>query len=475
MSETLQDRVVRQRRKRRKRLIAIVVIVVLFIATTCGAYYWFDSKFFGSKKRADEGLMVAQDKMNIMVMGVDRRADDVGRSDTLFVATVDPEKKAAAILSIPRDTRVKIAGHGYDKINHAYAYGGHNLTKDTVEGLLGIPIDYYVLIDTRAFERIIDAIGGVDIDVEKRMYYEDPWDDDGGLVIDLRKGMQHMDGKTAITYVRYRDEEGDIGRISRQQKFLRAVMDKVASPSIITKIPAIIQEVSAAIETDMSISKMISLAGILKEAKDKGLNADMVPGKPAYIEDISYWLPDVVALRKSLANILDVKMDERVAKAMQQEAVEYETSIPKEMKIVDEPKALPAETKETDKDKDKAKSKDKKPDVAATNKKTTSESDKAKEDKKPRSSTIHVEVVNASGIDGAGSEVASILKGQGFVVTGVSNMTAPYKNTVVITNTSDSGVVGKFAALPFSYSIQVNQENSSENYATVVIGKDYGG
>ena len=322
VSETLQDRVVRQRRKRRKRLIAIVVIVVLFIATTCGAYYWFDSKFFGSKKRADEGLMVAQDKMNIMVMGVDRRADDVGRSDTLFVATVDPEKKAAAILSIPRDTRVKIAGHGYDKINHAYAYGGHNLTKDTVEGLLGIPIDYYVLIDTRAFERIIDAIGGVDIDVEKRMYYEDPWDDDGGLVIDLRKGMQHMDGKTAITYVRYRDEEGDIGRISRQQKFLRAVMDKVASPSIITKIPTIIQEVSAAIETDMSISKMISLAGILKEAKDNGLNADMVPGKPAYIEDISYWLPDVVALRKSLANILDVKMDERVAKAMQQEAVE---------------------------------------------------------------------------------------------------------------------------------------------------------
>ena len=145
------------------------------------------------------------------------------------------------------------------------------------------------------------------------------------------------------------------------------------------------------------------------------------------------------------------------------------------MKIVDEPKSLPAETKETDKDKDKAKSKDKKADAAATNKKTTSESDKAKEDKKPRSSTIHVEVVNASGIDGAGSEVASILKGQGFVVTGVSNMTAPYKNTVVITNTSDSGVVGKFAALPFSYSIQVNQENSSENYATVVIGKDYGG
>lgn len=477
MSETLQDRVIRQRRRRRKRIITVVILLCIFIATTCAAYYWFDSKFFGNRNRAEEGLMVAEDKVNIMVMGVDRREDDVGRSDTLFVATVDPGKKAAAILSIPRDTRVKIAGHGYDKINHAYAYGGHKLTKDTVEGLLGIPIDYYVLIDTKAFERIIDAIGGIDIDVEKRMYYEDPWDDDGGLVIDLRPGMQHMDGKTAITYVRYRDEEGDIGRIARQQKFLRAVMDKVASPSIIPKIPSIIQEVSAAIETDMSISKMVSLAGILKEAKEKGLNADMVPGKPAYIEDISYWLPDVVKLRQSLATILDVKMDDRVAKAMQQEAVEYETSIPKEMKIVDEPKSLPLGDKDKETDKLKDKNKDKK-DATDTAKKADidkkSGANKESEQKKTRSLTIHVEVVNASGIDGAGSEVASILRNQGFTVTGVSNMTAPYKKTVVITNTSDSSVVGKFAALPFNYSIQVNPEESTENFATVVIGKDYG-
>ena len=227
----------------------------------------------------------------------------------------------------------------------------------------------------------------------------------------------------------------------------------------------------------MSISKMVSLAGILKEAKEKGLNADMVPGKPAYIEDISYWLPDVVKLRQSLATILDVKMDDRVAKAMQQEAVEYETSIPKEMKIVDEPKSLPLGDKDKETDKLKDKNKDKK-DATDTAKKADidkkSGANKESEQKKTRSSTIHVEVVNASGIDGAGSEVASILRNQGFTVTGVSNMTAPYKKTVVITNTSDSSVVGKFAALPFNYSIQVNPEESTENFATVVIGKDYG-
>lgn len=169
-----------------------------------------------------------------MIMGVDERDDDVGRSDTLMVATLDPKKDHAALMSIPRDTRVKIKGHGWDKINAAYAYGsakggpeaGEKLTQRTVEDFLGVNMDHYVVINIQAFQKIIDAIGGIDIDVEKRMYYEDPWDDDGGLIIDLQPGMQHMDGKTAVTYVRYRDEEGDIGRIKRQQKFMKACMDK---------------------------------------------------------------------------------------------------------------------------------------------------------------------------------------------------------------------------------------------------------
>ena len=158
-----------------------------------------------------------------MLLGVDRRADDVGRSDTLMVASVDMDSHKAALLSVPRDTRVAIDGHGYDKINHAYAFGGHELSKSTVERLLGTHIAHYVIIDTKAFQRIIDALGGVDIDVDKRMHYEDPWDDNGGLVIDLYPGQQHLDGAKAIQYVRYRDGEGDIGRIGRQQKFMKAV------------------------------------------------------------------------------------------------------------------------------------------------------------------------------------------------------------------------------------------------------------
>lgn len=459
---SLQERVEKQRKNRSRRILAIVLVLFIFMATVGASYYWFDSKFFGNKRNADSGMMVAQDKMTIMIMGVDSRSDDVGRSDTLMVATVDPNKKEAAILSVPRDTRVKIAGHGYDKINHAYAFGGHKLTKDSVEGLIGVPIDYYVLIDIKAFSRIIDAIGGIDIDVEKRMYYEDPYDDSDGhpLVINLRPGMQHMGGETAIQYVRYRDEEGDIGRIGRQQKFMKAVLEKLATPSIITKLPAIIQEVSSAIKTDMSVSKMISMASILKDAKEKGLKTSMVPGKPAYIDDISYWLPDVVALRQALAETLDVKMDEKIAKAMKQEAVEYETSIPKEMKVLDKPKEIKKTTEQDTAKKDA--NKDKSAKDAAAEKKPVSKAPSA----------IKVEVVNASGIDGAGAEVKAILQRQGFVVTGVSTLTAPYKNTVVMANTSNEAVTSKFSALPFAYTLQANNSGDGSQ-ATVIIGKDY--
>ncbi|MBQ2245927.1 MAG: LCP family protein, partial [Selenomonadales bacterium] len=240
--------------------------------TVGGFYYLLHADFVPSAVNEDEPAIEEYmvdpiDKVNIMVLGVDRRNEDIGRSDTLFIVTADPDTKQLSMLSVPRDTRVLIPGYGYDKINHAYSLGGHKLTEKSVERLLNMPIDHYVLIDFKAFYKIIDALGGVDIYVDKRMYYEDPWDDNGGLVIDIQPGLQHMDGETAIQYVRYRDSEGDIGRVARQQKFLKAVMDRVASPSILTRIPTIIYEISSAVETDLSMGQMFSLAAMFKEAK----------------------------------------------------------------------------------------------------------------------------------------------------------------------------------------------------------------
>ena len=299
-----------------------------FVCAAMAGALFASSSLFDNNTSNNDATLMAKDKATVMIMGVDERDDDVGRSDTLMIAALDPKKEQAALLSIPRDTRVKIKGHGFDKINAAYAYGGHKLTQDTVEKFIGVPMDHYVIINIKAFQRIIDALGGIDINVEKRMFYEDPWDDDGGLVIDLRPGQQHMDGKTAVTYVRYRDEEGDIGRIGRQQKFMKAVMDKVTSPAIIPQLPTIIKEVLSSVKTDLSLRQMLEFAGALKEAQKNGLKTEMVPGRGLYIEGISYWIPDITKLRQTLADTLDISMSSSMRSAMEKESREYESSIP---------------------------------------------------------------------------------------------------------------------------------------------------
>lgn len=309
----------------------LVLLIVFILSGMVGAF--FANALIDNKpeiKNEQKGLLVAKDKVTVMIMGVDERADDVGRSDTLMIATLDPERNQAALLSVPRDTRLKIDDYGFDKINAAYAYGGRQLTQKTIESLLNTQIDHYIKININGFTRIIDALGGVDIDVEKRMYYEDPWDDNGGLYIDLQPGMQHMDGKTAITYVRYRDEEGDIGRIKRQQNFMKAVMDKLVSPTIIPKLPSIVSAVSDSIETDMSVSEILSFLGTLQDAKDNGLKSDMVPGKPVYIEGVSYWVPDISKTRQILANTLGIKIDKSITTSIHEDNIEYEESIPED-------------------------------------------------------------------------------------------------------------------------------------------------
>ena len=317
-------------KKKKTRIWPWVIVFLCFLgAAVAGAMFASSSLLDRPAAEAvEEGLLTAKDKSTIMIMGVDEREDDVGRSDTLMIATVDPKKNQAALLSIPRDTRVKINGHGWDKINAAYAYGGEKLTQRTVEDFLGVNMDHYIIINTHAFQKIIDAIGGIDIDVEKRMYYEDPWDDNGGLVIDLRPGKQHMDGKTAVTYVRFRDEEGDIGRIKRQQKFMKACMDKITSPAIIPKLPSVIKEVLSSVKTDLSMRQLLEFAGTLKESQKNGLKTDMVPGRPLYISGISYWIPDVEKLRTTLASTLGITLSGNAKTNLERAAKEYENSIP---------------------------------------------------------------------------------------------------------------------------------------------------
>jgi LCP family protein required for cell wall assembly len=279
-----------------------------------------DFSLFDSLERLD----LLSGKKNIVVMGCDIRKDDVGRSDTLFVVMLDKSKKNAALLSVPRDTRVKIKGHGWDKINAAFAYGGQKLTRETVQDFLGIKLDNYVLVDFRGFKGLVDAVGGVDINVEKRMYYYDPYD---GFEIDLRPGMQHMDGKTAMQYVRYRDEEGDIGRIRRQQKFLMALYRHIASKNIIAKIPGVSKQIMSMVKTDLSLKEMVELGNVMRDMVEKdGLKMSMVPGEPEYIHGISYWIPDIPKMRQKMADMQGVKISEKFNENTKKLEQEYKNS-----------------------------------------------------------------------------------------------------------------------------------------------------
>ena len=239
------------------------------------------------------------ERVNILVLGADRGLLPGGtqgalRTDTIIVASFDPATSAVNVLSIPRDSRVRIPGRTrLDKINHAHAYGGIMLAVDTVEQLLDLPIHYYVRVETNAFSRVIDAIGGVDYFVEKDMYYHDPYQD---LLINLKKGQQVLDGDKAMQYVRYRGWDGDIGRIARQQSFLLAMTRTFIRPVNLLRVNEIVQIALSSVRTNIDGATVLRhLPHLDKVAADKVAMWTM-PGNEGWINGASYWLIDDAAL-----------------------------------------------------------------------------------------------------------------------------------------------------------------------------------
>ncbi|MEM5794965.1 MAG: LCP family protein [Bacillota bacterium] len=440
------------RQARRKRIERLVIIGLALIMLIAVVYSW--SSLMGYRTAPLAGIFSPGGRVNILILGVDERPDDVGRSDTMFLLTINPKTQDVAMLSIPRDTRVSIPGYGYDKINHAYGEGKYKLSLQTAEKLLGVNINYWVTVDFNGLKRIIDALGGVTIDVEKRMYYEDPWDN---LVIDLRPGVQKLRGADAIGYVRYRDEDGDIGRIERQQKFIKAVMQQVTQPSTIANLPTLIKELYGAIHTNMSLSDMISYAKIFNNAREKGLRSYMVPGTPAYINDVSYWLPDMVALKKMMAGIMGTNFDDRAMAAAQQQASEYQQYIPKEMVI----------PKQEDKPKELAKNKD----GAAA--KTPPQPTERKPAGQTAPAKIRAEVINASGDSDAAAQMVRELQRQGIEVVSTSAARTPARVTTVIDHTGNATVQKKLNNLPFDYNLSILGDGAKGAEITVIIGRNY--
>jgi len=263
----------------------------------------------------------ATGSINLLVVGIDD-LEGIHRADTVGFSTIDIDNKIVRFMSIPRDTRVQISGHGWEKINHAYAYGDEKLLEKTLVNYLGMPINYHAVINFDNFPEIVDLLGGVYINVEKRLYYNDKA---GNLHINIDRGMQHMDGKTALGYVRYRNDAlGDIGRVKRQQKFIKALVDRMKSPDMISKLPKLTKEFLNLVNTNLSAGQAIQLASYLKDIPPQNMNFFTLPGKSAYISDVSYWIGD---LTKASTLLSSIPGEEKYISAENESEVSEESSI----------------------------------------------------------------------------------------------------------------------------------------------------
>lgn len=235
-------------------------------------------------------------RQNILLLGVDSNGQGTDiwegtRSDTILIINVDPKTHTIKAISIPRDSKVYLADNkGIQKINSAHAIGGVNLVKKTIKETFGIKIDRYIIIHDEAVEKIVDALGGIPIYVEKRMYYHDY---SGKLHIDLQKGNTVLNGKQAVGYLRYRkDGLGDIGRTHRQQWFMKSLFEKLHSPQVITKIPEVLNVANTYIKTDMSFYELSQYAAMARSVDRNKIEIATLPGAPNQRGHISYWILD---------------------------------------------------------------------------------------------------------------------------------------------------------------------------------------
>ncbi|WP_160725753.1 polyisoprenyl-teichoic acid--peptidoglycan teichoic acid transferase TagU [Bacillus sp. USDA818B3_A] len=216
-----------------------------------------------SDKREEPVAVKEKDPFSVLMLGVDERSGDRGRSDTMIVLTVNPNSNTVKMLSIPRDTRTEIVGKGTtDKINHAYAFGGVQMSVNTVENFLNIPIDYYMKVNMEGFRDIVNAVGGITVQNDLDFTY------DG---YHFTKGTLNLDGKKALAYsrMRYDDPRGDFGRQTRQRQIIQAVIKEGASLSGLTNYSDIFNALGKNVKTNLTFDEMVD---IQKNYKSVGSN-----------------------------------------------------------------------------------------------------------------------------------------------------------------------------------------------------------
>jgi LCP family protein required for cell wall assembly len=301
------------RRWRRRILWVLVGLIVLSLVWALLGYLAFRRGVKDANKRLDplaaraltpqDGLMLSNPS-NTLVLGVDvgskSRQGTQGRSDSIVLVRTDPDHHRIALVSIPRDLRVDITRHGEQKINAAYAFGGATLAIKTVERVTGLPINHVVVVDFSTFGEVVDALGGITVNVPKPILsnkFECPRATQAACARwpgwRFRKGEQEMDGHTALIYSRIRENqldpsENDFTRGGRQQAVIQAIADKVTSFNTFIKSPFIADDLVRPLATDLSAAQILQLGWVKRRTPSSGWLRCRLGGTIADIGGVSY-------------------------------------------------------------------------------------------------------------------------------------------------------------------------------------------
>ncbi|PAD26046.1 LytR family transcriptional regulator [Niallia circulans] len=283
---------IKQRKLNLKRIVLFVVGFLLIMGGTVSyAIYqkvdksvdnMYEPLQKDSLQQGEDVSIKDRKPRTFLLLGVDERPNDIGRSDTMLLVAVNPDKKKTTIVSIPRDTRVfNTLKNRYTKINAAYVYGGVEGSVKTVEQFLNVPIDYYIKVNMEGFKDIVDTIGGVTVNNPFDFTLEG---------VHLSKGKQHLNGKEALKYVRMRKEDprGDFGRQQRQREVLNQVIDEGTKISSITSYPKLLKVLENNVKTNLTFDQILDAQRAYKPAIQTIEELEM-EGKGEKIDGIWYY------------------------------------------------------------------------------------------------------------------------------------------------------------------------------------------
>ncbi len=284
--------------KKRNMIILATILIILIVLGMIYLSLQVRQKLVEVKTEKPLNLLLIGMDKNILTPGSLDNPEAVTRTDTLILAMLDPGNRKVSMLSIPRDSLVRIPDHGVNRINEASVLGGIPLTRRMVTRLTGVRIDHYMIVNFESFKQLVDLVGGIEVDVDKRMRYANEY---GVYKIKLDPGLQLLDGEKALQYVRFRNEPlGDISRVERQRKLLLALYKKLKAPVNIIKVPTMMGIARKYMKTDLSSKQLLELISFARELHpERDIRSYTLPG--SFYE--AYWKPDGPKIRELIAEL----------------------------------------------------------------------------------------------------------------------------------------------------------------------------